>query len=206
MIKTRLTAKQATEEEFHRGREKGQVLQCTPTLPLLARLAACSLVVFGFGMCEDVRLQVGGLRKLFVAAVKGAHVRAVSSVNTHMCAQVKVQRESLATALERALKNERRWLVLLRNSLNISTAGIRQQEDLYLAALTGQSPFISYSCMNISVMCRQWQHSPGKVSPLCERVDASSALNSPQKPCRTRRRRAHGAHGCANASSSQSYP
>lgn len=55
-------------------------------------------------------------------------------------------------------------------------------------------------------MCRQWQHSPGKVSPLCERVDASSAWNSPQKPCRTRRRRAHGAHGCANASSSQSYP
>lgn len=82
-------------------------------------------------MCEDVRLQVGGLRKLFVAAVKGAHVRAVSSVNTHMCAQVKVQREALATALERALENERRWLVLLHNPLNISTSGILGNKRIY---------------------------------------------------------------------------
>lgn len=104
MIETCLTAKQATEEEFIEGR----VLQCTPTLPPLARLGAPSLVVFGFGMCEDVGLQVGGLRKLFVAAVKGAHVRAVSSVNAYMRAQVKVQRKALATALKRALENERR--------------------------------------------------------------------------------------------------
>lgn len=61
-------------------------------------------------MCEDVRLQVGGLRKLFVAAIKGTHVRAVSSVNAYMCAQVKVQREPLATALECALKTRERWV------------------------------------------------------------------------------------------------
>lgn len=65
-----------------------------------------SLVVFCFGVCEDVRLQVGRLRKFFAAAVKGAHVRAVSSVDTNMCAQVKVQREPLATALKRALQTE----------------------------------------------------------------------------------------------------
>lgn len=80
-------------------------------------------------MCEDVRLQVGGLRKLFVAAVKGAHVRAVSSVNAYMCAQVKVQWEAFATALERALENERRRLVLLHNSLNISIAGILRNNN-----------------------------------------------------------------------------
>lgn len=61
------------------------------------------LVVFGFGVCEDVRLQVGRLGKFFVAAVEGADVRAVSSVNPHMSAQVKVQREALAASLKRAL-------------------------------------------------------------------------------------------------------
>lgn len=61
------------------------------------------LVVFGFGVCEDVRLQVGRLGKFFVAAVEGADVRTVSSVNPHMSAEVKVQREALATSLKRAL-------------------------------------------------------------------------------------------------------
>ena len=69
-----------------------------------ARREPGSLVVFGFGVCEDVRLQVGGLGKFFVAAVKRAHIRPISSVNTHMCAQVKVQREAFATALKRALE------------------------------------------------------------------------------------------------------
>lgn len=55
-------------------------------------------------MCEDVRLQVGGLGKLFVAAVKRAHVRAISSVDAHVRAQVKVQRKSFAAALECALQ------------------------------------------------------------------------------------------------------
>lgn len=69
---------------------------------------AHSLVIFGFGVCEDVRLQVGGLGKFFVAAIKGANIRTVSSVNTHMCAQVKVQGEPLATALKCALGKRQR--------------------------------------------------------------------------------------------------
>lgn len=70
----------------------------------LGFVRAASLVVFGFSVCEDVRLQVGRLGKLFVAAVKRANIRAVSSVNTHVCAQIKVQREPLPTALKRALE------------------------------------------------------------------------------------------------------
>lgn len=106
MIKTLVSQQNRPRKRSSSGsRNTGRVLQCTPTSPPFARLGDLSLVVFGFGMCEDVRLQVGGLRKLFVAAVKRAHVRAVSSVNAYMCAQVKVQWEALATALECALEN-----------------------------------------------------------------------------------------------------
>ena len=55
-------------------------------------------------MCEDVRLEVCRLGKLLVAAVEGTDVRPVSSVNAHVCAQVKVQGEPLSTALKRALR------------------------------------------------------------------------------------------------------
>lgn len=58
-------------------------------------------------MCEDVRFQVGWLGKFFVAAVKWTHIWAISSVNTHVCAQVKVQREPFAAALKCALKWKR---------------------------------------------------------------------------------------------------
>lgn len=99
-----------------RSGDTGQVLQCMLTLLSLAGFRADSLVVFGFGVCEDVRLQVGWLGKFFVAAIKGAHIRAVSSVNTHVCAQVKVQREPLATALKCALETREIELTPLRVS------------------------------------------------------------------------------------------
>lgn len=77
--------------------------------------SAGSLVIFCFGVCEDVRFQVGRLGKFFVAAVKGADVRAVSSVNAHVRAQVKVQGETFAAAFKRALKRKRKndhlWLL-----------------------------------------------------------------------------------------------
>lgn len=72
-------------------------------MSLLAWFRVDSLVVLSFCVCEDVRLQVGRLSKFLVAAIKGAHIWAVSSVDAHMCAQVKVQGEPLATALKCAL-------------------------------------------------------------------------------------------------------
>lgn len=86
----------------------------------LAGFGGDSLVVFSFGMCEDVRLQVGRLSKFFVAAIKRTHVWAVSSVNTHMCAQVKVQREPLATALECALERRETELILLQAQTSLT--------------------------------------------------------------------------------------
>lgn len=47
---------------------------------------------------------------------------------------------------------------------------------------------------------------PGRVSPLCERVDGAWAWSSQQRPCRTLRKRAHGVRGCGDASSWPSYP
>lgn len=43
-----------------------------------------SLIVFSFSMCEDVRLEVGRLGKLLVAAVERTDVGSVSSVNPHV--------------------------------------------------------------------------------------------------------------------------
>lgn len=54
-------------------------------------------------MGEDVRLEVGGLGKLLVAAVKRTDVRPVSRVDADVGAQVEVQRETLSAAFERAL-------------------------------------------------------------------------------------------------------
>lgn len=70
----------------------------SPTLP--------SLVVLGFGVCEDVRLEVGGLRKLLVAAVERADVGPVAGVDPHVRAQVEVQREAFSTAFEGTLEAE----------------------------------------------------------------------------------------------------
>lgn len=60
-------------------------------------------LVLGLGVCEYVRLQVGGLRELLVAAVEGTHVRPIACVDPHVRPQVEVQRKALAAALERAL-------------------------------------------------------------------------------------------------------
>ena len=56
------------------------------------------------GVREDVGLEVGGLRELLVAAVEGADVGTVASVDAHVRPQVEVQREALAAPLERALQ------------------------------------------------------------------------------------------------------
>ena len=58
------------------------------------------------GVREDVGLEVGGLRELLVAAVKGADVGPVPSVDAHVRPQVEVQREPLPASLERALQCE----------------------------------------------------------------------------------------------------
>lgn len=42
-----------------RSGDTGQILQCMLMLLLLVWFRADSLVVFGFGVCEDVRFQVG---------------------------------------------------------------------------------------------------------------------------------------------------
>lgn len=55
-------------------------------------------------MRENVRFEVGGLSKLFIASVEGADVGPVAGVNAHVCAEVKVQREAFPTALKRTLK------------------------------------------------------------------------------------------------------
>lgn len=51
--------------------------------------------LLGFGVSEDVGLEVGGLGKLFVAAVKGADVGTVSRVDPDVGPEVKVQGEPL---------------------------------------------------------------------------------------------------------------
>ena len=58
------------------------------------------------GVREDVGLEVGGLRELLVAAVEGADVGPVPSVDAHVRPQVEVQREPLPATLERALQCE----------------------------------------------------------------------------------------------------
>lgn len=61
------------------------------------------MVVFGFRMCQDVRLEIGRLSKLFIAAIERTDVRAVPGVNSYVRAEVKVQGEAFPTALESAL-------------------------------------------------------------------------------------------------------
>lgn len=66
-----------------------------------------SLVVLGFGVCQDVRLEVGGLSELLIAAVERADVGPVSGVDAHVRAQVEVQRKPFPTAFKGALRRER---------------------------------------------------------------------------------------------------
>ena len=56
------------------------------------------------GVREDVRFEVSGLGELLVASVERTHVGSVARVDPDVSAQVKVQRESLAAAFERALE------------------------------------------------------------------------------------------------------
>ena len=46
--------------------------------------------LLGFGVSEDVRFEVGGLCKLFIASVEWTDVRPVSCMDTDMCPEVKV--------------------------------------------------------------------------------------------------------------------
>lgn len=48
------------------------------------------------------------MRELLIAAVKGADVGPVSSVDPHVCAQVEVQREPFPAALKGTLEEEER--------------------------------------------------------------------------------------------------
>ena len=57
-------------------------------------------------MCEDVRLEVGGLGELLAAAVERTHVRPVTRVDPNVGPQVEVQREALSAALERTLRQK----------------------------------------------------------------------------------------------------
>ena len=66
-----------------------------------------SLVVFRFGVCKDVRLEVGRLGELLITAVERADVRPVSSVDPHVSAQVEVQRKPFAAALKGTLERKR---------------------------------------------------------------------------------------------------
>lgn len=58
MIKTYLTAKQATGHEFVREQRYRLSPPVYAHVAVICRFRADSLVVFGFGVCEDVRLQV----------------------------------------------------------------------------------------------------------------------------------------------------
>ena len=51
-------------------------------------------------MGEYVRLEVGGLSKLFVASIEGAHIRSVSCVDSHMGTEVEVKGETLPTSFK----------------------------------------------------------------------------------------------------------
>lgn len=66
-----------------------------------------SLVVFGFRVCQNVWFEVGGLSELFIAAVERANVGPVPGVNSDVCPEIKVQRETLPAALERTLDGEK---------------------------------------------------------------------------------------------------
>ena len=51
-----------------------------------------------------MRFEVRGLRKLLVAAVEGADVGAISSVDSDVSSEVEVEREPFAAALKGALE------------------------------------------------------------------------------------------------------
>lgn len=68
-----------------------------------------SLVVFGFGVCENVRLQVGRLGEFLIAAVERAHVGPVTGVDPHVRAQVEVQRKPFPAPFEGTLEKEKQY-------------------------------------------------------------------------------------------------
>lgn len=76
------------------GVRGGGVLLGEDVLPLVlgggGRGGATSAVL-GLGVCKDVALEVGALRKLLVARVEGADIGTVSCVDAHVRPQVEVQ-------------------------------------------------------------------------------------------------------------------
>lgn len=73
-------------------------------------------------MCQNVRFEVGGLSKLFIASVKRANVGSVPSVNADVRPEVKVQREAFPAALKSALNTrEAGHAVISHDQTNIST-------------------------------------------------------------------------------------
>lgn len=82
-------------------------------------------------MCEDVRLEVGGLSELLVAAVEGADVGPVAGVDPHVRAQVKVQREAFTAAFEGTLEEE--------------------EEEEKSASTVHKTWFIKFPCMQLVV-------------------------------------------------------
>ena len=67
-----------------------------------ACISMCDLLLFC--MRQYMRLEIGRLCKLLITPVEGTDVGAVAGVNTNVRAQVEVEREPLAAALERALE------------------------------------------------------------------------------------------------------
>ena len=57
-------------------------------------------------MREHVGLQISGLGESFVAVVKRTDVRPIASVDTDVCAEVKVQGESLTTTFKGTLQEQ----------------------------------------------------------------------------------------------------
>lgn len=57
-------------------------------------------------MGQYVGFEIGGLGKLFAAALERTDVRPVARVNPDVSSQVEVQREPLSTAFERALERK----------------------------------------------------------------------------------------------------
>ena len=57
-----------------------------------------------FGVCQYVRFEVGGLRKLLVASVEWTNVGSIPGVDSDVSSKIEVQRKTLPTTLKRALE------------------------------------------------------------------------------------------------------
>ena len=62
------------------------------------------LDLLDFGVCEHVRLEIGGLSKSFVAPIVRTHEWPIARVDPDVGAQIEVEAEIFATALEWTLR------------------------------------------------------------------------------------------------------